>query len=715
MARPIKVTILGDVSDLSDKLDRGGKAVGGFGVQLDGLGKTVAGMAAKVGLLGAAVGGIGDTLAEGLNQAAIKDKLAAQLGATGDEAQRLGGVAGRLYAQGYGEGLQDVADSVKSVVRNISGMGDASTEELERIAAKTSSTASVFDQELGGVTRAVGNMLRNGLAADADEAFDILTRGFQTGADKAGDLLDTFNEYGTQFRDLGLDGKTAMGLLSQGLQAGARDADIVADAFKEFAIRAKDGSKTTADGFKAIGLDYKEMGQVFARGGPPAAAALDTVLDRLGKIPDPVKRSQTAVALFGTQAEDLQQALFALNPSDAVAALGKIEGAADSAGDTFHDNAQTRLAAFWRGLQTGAIEIIGGKLLPALERMAEWVRRNETPIKIVAGVVTALMIPALVRWAVTSTTTAATVVGTWVATKAAAIGSIATQVAGLFAMVARFAWAGAQALFHAAKIAAAWVLAMGPIGWVIAAVVGLVALIVANWETVKEWTAAAWDWVVNAVKTAVNWLLNLFLNWTLPGLIIKHWDTIVNAITTALQWISDRISGAWNWITSTVRGAVDAVSGAVGRGFDWVVSKVRSAIDTAVSIIHNVWGGIVGFFAGIGEGVKSAIGSAFDWVVEKVRSVINWVRDRINDVGNFISQLNPFRASGGAIAVTGSYTVGERGPETVVLPKGSKVVPNHMGGGSGGGGSTVNVHVSTNADPYAIGAAVAWSLRNGGR
>src|SRR3546814_1114465 len=62
-------------------------------------------------------------------------------------------------------------------------------------------------------TRAVAKMIKTGLAKNAEEAFDILTRGAQTGANEAEDLLDTFSEYSTQFRKLGLDGKTAMGLL----------------------------------------------------------------------------------------------------------------------------------------------------------------------------------------------------------------------------------------------------------------------------------------------------------------------------------------------------------------------------------------------------------------------------------------------------------------------------------------------------------------------
>ncbi|MEK8108654.1 phage tail tape measure protein [Micromonospora sp. M12] len=139
---------------------------------------------------------------------------------------------------------------------------------------------------------------------------DILTRAFQETGDQAGDLLDTYSEYSVQFAKLGLDGKEATGLLIQGLKAGARDVDTVADSIKEFSIRAIDGSESSADGFKALGLNAKTMTAQIASGGAGAQKGLDVVLDRLRAMKDPVERDAAAVALFGTKAEDMGQALW---------------------------------------------------------------------------------------------------------------------------------------------------------------------------------------------------------------------------------------------------------------------------------------------------------------------------------------------------------------------------------------------------------------------
>src|SRR5690606_26104031 len=107
--------------------------------------------------------------------------------------------------------------------------------------------------DVGQVTRAVAKILRTELVSSADEAFDVIVRGAQLGGDEAGDLLDTFSEYSTIFRSMGLSGEQAMGLIVQGLRAGARDADVVADAIKEFTIEAVAGGDRVKQGFESLG------------------------------------------------------------------------------------------------------------------------------------------------------------------------------------------------------------------------------------------------------------------------------------------------------------------------------------------------------------------------------------------------------------------------------------------------------------------------------
>jgi len=528
----------------------------------DGAEQAAGGLRDKLSAFGwAAVGAtVGAALLGGVSKALDEQKsnslLAAQLGADPAQAKRLGQAAGSLYSKGYTDSVADANEALKSLWQQGLVPADATQKELEKIGGRLSQVAQIMGEEVGPTSAAVGQMLKTGMAKNAEEAFDILVKGTQNGLNKSEDLLDTFNEYSTQFRDMGMSGQQAMGLIQQGLTAGARDADIVADAFKELNIRIKSGE--AADALKSIGLNADEMAAAFTKGGPTANAALDTLMDRLRAVKDPTERSRLAVALLGTQAEDLAGALFSLDPSTAVASLGKVDGAAKKAGDTMRDNASTRVTEFTRTLEHGFVSVVGNHVVPALSAAADgavavgsafgtgaaFVSEHGVAFGIVAGIITAVMLPALIALGVQAYTTSVATVTSWATQTAAGVTAAARFVATNAVIVAGWvaqgvaaggtalrvvgAWVlmGAQSSIQAARMAAAWLIAMGPVAFVIAAVVGLVALVVSNWDAIKNATLAAWNWVWEKIKWVGEKLVAFFLNFTLVGLIIKHWDSI---------------------------------------------------------------------------------------------------------------------------------------------------------------------------------------------
>ncbi|MEV6079614.1 phage tail tape measure protein [Streptomyces sp. NPDC052069] len=341
--------------------DAGGAAGDGFTGKMGGVLK---GGLAAVGLAAAAV--LAKGFMDALDQTAINGKIQASLGSTPAEAKRYGEAAGQLYAHGITDSVEDAAAAVSGVMRSGILPPEATNAQIEEITGKVANLSDTFELDLGQTSNAVGQILKNGLAKDGTEALDILTAGMQRMGPRADDMADTFNEYSTKFRDLGLSAADAMGLMSQGLQAGARDTDTVADALKEFQIRATDGSKASAEAYTAIGLNAEEMTRKIAAGGPGAKQGLQQVLDGIKAIKDPAERNAAAVGLFGTKAEDLGQALFSLDPSTAVKAMGETSGAADKMGDALHNNASARLTQFKRTAEVAISNFIGNKVLPPL-------------------------------------------------------------------------------------------------------------------------------------------------------------------------------------------------------------------------------------------------------------------------------------------------------------------------------------------------------------
>ncbi|WP_433858235.1 phage tail tape measure protein [Streptomyces kronopolitis] len=716
---------MGDADQLAQTLDDAADDVSSFG-------ETAKGLAAVAG--GAIAVGIGAGIASALEKEVGTDLLAAQLGASPAEAKTLGEAAGKVYSDGYGESVADANEALKGLWQQGLVPAGATADEMAHISKQAMDVANVLGDEVGPTSAAVGQMLKTGLAKNATEAFDILVKGTQEGANKSEDLLDTFNEYGVQFKGIGLDGKTAMGLLSQGLKGGARDADLVADSLKEFGLIVRAGGDEVNASYKAIGLNGKDMTKAIAEGGPTAAKALDQTLDGLRKVKDPAERSALAVKLFGTQAEDMQDALFALDPSTAVESLGKVDGAAKTAGETMHDNAANKISQFTRALQTGMVDFIGGTVLPVLEKFtptiagigsaiastAGFVSQHKTAFSIVAGVITVLLLPALIAWGVQSTINAAKAVAAWVTSSATAVIESTKQalahakvVAGWIAsgaqaalnaakVVAGWVLMGAQAMLQGARMAAAWLLAMGPIPIIIALIVGLVVLIVANWDTIWAYTKKVFQWLWDWVKKIFGWLKDLFLNFTGPGLIIKHWDTIV-----------EKTKSAFNWVKNLAKNALDAVVNFVSSLPGRILSAGSRLLSAAKSLGGYVIDGIkngLSKLGGFASSLASAVGRAAKGAINGVIDLLNWAIPNKLGWGKLSidlpdSPIPKIRAMGGP--ASGWTRVGERGPEEVFLPNGSQVRPNHaLSGGSG-----VTVNVQTNADPFAIGREVAWALR----
>lgn len=311
------------------------KAVVSFAGTIDpSLGKAmdnVAGHLDKVNwkavAVGAAVGGIavatgkavveaGKYLAElGDDYNKAMNQLSASTGATGDELDALGESVKNIYAQNLGEDFNDVAEGLAATQK----ASDLAGEALEQATAAGFVLRDTFDYDISESARAASALMKN-FNISAEEAYGLIATGAQNGADKNGDLLDTLNEYSAQFAALGLSADQFMGSLVEGADAGLFSIDKVADAVKEFNIRAKDGSDSSAEAFKGLGLNSDKMFAAFAAGGETAQAAFFDTVEALNKLEDPLKRNEIGVALFGSQFEDLEAGILPV--------LGDIETAA---------------------------------------------------------------------------------------------------------------------------------------------------------------------------------------------------------------------------------------------------------------------------------------------------------------------------------------------------------------------------------------------------
>lgn len=308
--------------------------------------------AVAVGLMAAAMAGAVVGLAKlGNDYNKTVNQIGASTGRTGEQLEELGEMAKTVYGNNFGESLEDVGESL-STVQRITGLWD---ENLQKATESGIALRDTFGFELEESSRAA-NALMTQFGISAEEAYDIIAYGAQEGANRNGDMLDTINEYSNQYAALGLDAEQFITSLQVGAAQGAFSIDKVGDAVKEFNIRAKDGSKSSAEAFSTLGFEADEMTKAFASGGEDAEEAFFKVVKSLQDIEDPIKRNAAGVALFGTQFEDLE--------SGALQILGSmgdtseyVEGALQGINDVKYNDLGTALEGIKRTLEVQLLPI----------------------------------------------------------------------------------------------------------------------------------------------------------------------------------------------------------------------------------------------------------------------------------------------------------------------------------------------------------------------
>jgi len=260
----------------------------------------------RSGLAALATGAVGAKLSGDIDDVTSSaGHLRAMLGLTKEEAKEFEKVSRDVYSEGLGEDLREVTSAVAQVNQALGLTGDELKSQTENVLLLNKTF-----EELGADTQTDLNAVKvmtEAWGISSQEAFDIITTGFQNGAGRSGDLLDTLTEYPTHFKALGLTAKDSLSWLSIGMENGAFNTDKLADSIKEFGIRVKTDGDTAQVAIQNMfpPEESQRLLDAFAAGGDAGRDAFYKVFEALSQIEDPAQRYNTAIQLMGTQAEDL--------------------------------------------------------------------------------------------------------------------------------------------------------------------------------------------------------------------------------------------------------------------------------------------------------------------------------------------------------------------------------------------------------------------------
>ncbi|WP_323640861.1 phage tail tape measure protein [Pectobacterium polonicum] len=586
-------------------------------------------------------------------------RIAAQTGGNTADGQQYTRVIKEVNASGVSNDINQIADAVAAARSTLGALGEVGETELTRISRKALDVQQALGGDAAESIQIAAIMMKNGLAKNSDEAFDLMVSGMQrVSAQMRGELPEILHEYSTHFRNMGFSGSEAMTLLVDMAQQGKFALDKTGDAVKEFSIRGSDMSKASIEAYDAAGLNAAKMSTAIASGGDKARVAMQKTAKGLLKIKDPAERANAAIALFGTPIEDLsidQIPKFLSALAGTENKFGDVSGAADRMGDTLRDNLQgdiSKLQGAMAGLRFKLFNDDDGilrKLTQAatgwLNRVNEWVTANPElarQIVMVGAAATALITVlggiGLVAWPV--------------------LAGINALVAGAGLLSVGFSMAGGvmATAFGALTIPIAGVVAIVAVA--IAAIVAGALLIRKYWEPI----GAFFGGVLEGLKIAFAPIAELFA-----------------PLKPVFDWLGEKLKAAWEWfkqLVAPVKSTQETLDSCRNAGVAFG-EMLANALTMPVKALNLLRGGI-------------------DWVLEKL-GVIDKKSDGLGDkvpkealtpegaaalsVGvshaptpqgvdatSIAARYSGDRDNGGGIKLGEFAVVGEHGPEIVEGP-----------------------------------------------
>lgn len=605
------------------------------------------------------------------------NQVAASTGAAGKELEGLRDVMEDVYAANYGDSVADVGDAVAMVNRN---MANLDQNGLTAATEGALALRDAFEYDVAESTRAA-EAIRKNFGSSAEEAFSLIAAGAQNGLDYSGELIDTINEYSSQFAKLGFDADGMFNILQAGADGTAWNLDKVGDAIKEFSIRAIDGSDSTVEAFTSLGYNAENIMATFAAGGEGANKAFFDVINTLMAVDDQVERDALGVALFGTMWEDLgTEAMEAM--AGASQAAYDTEGALEKINQVKYNDLDSAIQGIGRQMEVALLPAADAVYQSLMSNMPEISAAIEEVSPVVAEIAEDFAdwaggaisegLPVLVDgikdfadWAGKAYEKAKPFLnflwehkGTVLAIAAGlrilgpAIGAVTTAMNAF--KTAKTFMALLQSSGKITQITGAFQkfgsVLMGPLG-VIIAIAAAIALLYKNWDTVKAW-------LVNFGNT-VNQIWTNFSNMV---------GNAITAIGQKFPLLGAYLQGWWE----SIQAAVDNVKAIFQNIIDFISNVFSGNWSAAWQNIVNIFGNLFGMIVNLAKAPINGVISAINWVLSKINSISVTIPDWVPGVGGKTLGFNiptiPQLAEGGVATSPTLAEIGEGGEPEAVMP-----------------------------------------------
>lgn len=649
----LKVRISADIGQFNSEMKKLSSSLQDSTKQFSGLsqaGEAVSGLGKKLMPLTVAVGGVATASAKtAIDFDSAMNKVSAVSGATGKDLDSLRELAKRMGSE--------TKFSATESAEALSYMGMAGWDASQMIDALPGVLALA---SAGGTDLALtSDIVTDGLTAmgleakDTQKFVDIMAstcRSSNTSIELMGETMkyvgSTAGALGIDMGDLsvgiglmanaGIKGSQAGTALRAGLVNLVKPTDQMAKAMDEYGIAIQKNSDGSVD----------FMG------------TMEHLREKLGKL-DETTQANVISTIFGKEAMAGWSAIINATDKDfqnLSKAIAESDGVAQSMADTMMEGAGGALTEMKSALEGVAITI-GERLTPYIEKFADWISQlcrkfqelsPETQNAIILfGGILAIIPPILV-----------------------VVGSLMKGFATLkIASVALGVGMG--------TLSAGFLL----IPLAITAVIAGIALLIANWDTVKEkakelaskvgecwdnivqWTSEKWNQVCDFMSNAWERICSTVEEWLIiAGAKVKEgWDKCVEVTTNIWNGICDVVSTVWDTICNLVQVGIMLIAEVIKAGVQIILLPWTFIWENCKDFIIPIWEKICSYVSEKLELVKTYVSEKLEavknffvekWtlvrdktveIYEKIASVVSeklekvksWVSEKLEAIKNF--------------------------------------------------------------------------------
>lgn len=159
-------------------------------------------------------------------------------------------------------------------------------------------------------------------------------------------------------------------------------------------------------------------------------------------------------------------------------------------------------------------------------------------------------------------------------------------------------------------------------------------LIIQNWDSIVAFFGEVWENIKGFFAAAFDWLVDLFLNWTLAGLLIQYWDDIV---ATA--------KGAWDGLIAWFKGIPGWIRDIFVAAGTWLLGAGNNIITGLRTGVSNMWNGFISWLRGFPGQIIGFFAGAGSWLWNAGKNIVQGLMDGVaslaGSIGDFFLNLLP--------------------------------------------------------------------------